>query len=239
MGIALLRNRTYILLGICIYAGFLVATLPAALLNSITDGAVRFANTQGTLWHGTATIGIYGKAAGEISWKITAYEILLGKLHAEVTEQGEPGPTDVMLSSSGLELKHVSLTLPAAIMSVLGKQMHAIETGGELHAKAEDFVLSKASKGEMVIEWTNASSPLSHVNPLGTYRIHVKGSGTGLEIALETLHGELSLQGNGSWTERGGMRFSGTGESKNEGISELLRITGNPVGPGRYALKVP
>lgn len=240
MGISLCGNRTFIVLGMVLYVAFLVATVPAAMLGAIAGhfGGVRFAHTQGTLWAGQATIGVLGKPGGEISWKVATPDILLGQLHVRVSEKGEPGPMDIMLSRSGVELQHVSLTLPAALLSMLGKQMDAIQPGGLLHVKTDYFIFAKSSEGDMEVIWTNATSPLSHVNPLGSYRIHAKGAGPRVDLSLETLQGELVLNGSGTWTAGGRAHFSGTGASKNEDIIELLRIAGPPVGNGVYALKI-
>ncbi len=235
-------TRTYVLSGIVLYLVFLVATVPVAMLDGISNrfsnGKIRFSETKGTVWQGSATLGIEGKPSGRFSWRVSLDEMLLARLHVAIMEEGEKERTDVVLTPSELELKHVSLTLPASLLCLFDKQLETVKPGGELHVHADDFMLSKSIRGEIIAQWDNASSSLTRVDPLGSYRIHARGNASNIEISLETLNGPLFLKGSGSWSQKGGLKFNGAGESKNEGLSDLLRLAGPALGGGVYALKL-
>lgn len=239
MGAALSRAR-FVITGICLYVLFLAATVPArmadGIANHFSDGKIRLSGAKGTLWHGSATLGILGRSSGEFSWQIKPAELFLGRLHLVLSE-GEMGPADILLSPSGAELKHVSLTLPASILSLAGKPVEAFRPSGALRVKAEDFMLTDSAKGDISAEWSNADASLGRVHPLGTYQILASGTGQGMAISLATVNGPLILKGGGSWSKKDGLKFSATGESKDEGLEDLLRVIGNPMGGGVYSLK--
>ena len=232
--------RAYVFSGIGLYALFLAATMPATLLdgfsNHFSKGIVRFSEAQGTIWHGSATLGIQGQAAGRFSWKIAPAEIAIGRLH--VSLEGEKERGDLVLTPSKLELARLSLSLPASLLGLLDKRLESIRPGGEIHVQSEDFMLSNIARGEIVAQWDNANSPLVRVDPLGSYRIHAYGQASKLGLSLETLNGPLFLKGSGSWSRNSGLQFSGTGESKEEGLSGLLRIAGPAQGNGVYSISL-
>ncbi len=227
-----------IIAGCFIYFAFLIVTLPASFLDSIfshySGGALRVTNAQGTLWHGSATLGINGVDAGRYAWKIRLLELMLGRLHVAFDSGA-----DIVLKPAGLEMKHVSVELPASALSLLGKELASIRPSGLLKIRSDEFAFSKHSSGTLTADWENAASPLSNVNPLGSYRVTVNGEGEALRISLDTLKGPLRLTGSGLWSDKSGFRFNGTGESAEPGISGLLRIAGRDMGGGKYALRVP
>ena len=160
-------------------------------------------------------------------------ELLLARLHIRFDSGME-----ILATPSGIELKNVSLDLPASILARMSRQMKAIRPQGDIRISAGDFLFSSRSKGQISAIWENASSPFSHVNPLGSYRITITGTGPTFEIGLETVNGPLALSGKGTWTKKGGVQFSGFGQSGNEGVVEFLRLAGPAVGGGRYALRL-
>ncbi len=224
-------------IGLILYFCFLLITLPASFMDRMaahfSKGAIRLANAGGTFWHGSATLGISGQACGFLSWKVSPMELLLARLHIRFDSGME-----ILASPSGIEMKHVSLDLPASVLALLSRQMKSIQPQGNIRISAGDFLFSGRSRGQISAIWENASSPFSRVNPLGSYRITITGAGSAFEIGLETLSGPLDLSGKGSWSERKGIQFSGTGQSGNEGVLELLRLTGSSIGGEKYALRL-
>lgn len=220
-----------------LYAAFLIASLPAAFLDRMldhySDGILRLSNTEGTFWHGSGTLGVSGKFSGYYAWRISFPELILGKLHMRLDSGME-----LIMKPAHLEIRHASLDLPASVLSLLGKQMSALRPGGMLHIKANDFILSRKSSGEFMAKWENATSPLSRVNPFGSYNLTVRGQGGRLDLDLDTAEGPLTLSGKGAWSKQGGLQFSGIGQSADPGVAQLLRLAGPPLGGGRYALRL-
>ncbi len=231
--------RSHVFSGILLYLAFLVATIPASMMdvisNRLSSGKIRFSDAEGSFWKGSATLGVLGREGERFSWKIFPGEMLRGKVHASVMEGGRR--MDVIASPDMLQLKDVSLTLPASILALTGKGIESIDPGGEFQIEARDFVVSKSMKGSITGKWMNASSSVSSINPLGSYVFSGKGKDRSIELSLDTLNGPLILKGTGSWSEKEGLRFSAMGESKSEGVSDLLRVLGTPVGDGLYSLK--
>ena len=230
--------RRAVLAGLIFYVIFLTATIPAAFINILlanyVDKNFQIANVQGTLWQGSGSL--YGLE--DISWTIRMPELLLGHLHAIINNNAASLPMEVFLSPARIELKHVALTLPAALLSDMAQPLKSMAPGGELSFSTEDFTVAHTFLGSIDISWRNASSALSQVAPIGSYHFYIAGLGNHLDIFLDTQEGPLLLAGKGAWSPHGGMHFAGTASSKNEQLSALLNVIGKPAENGVYALSI-
>ncbi len=223
------------LAGLMCYVIFLVATIPATFINTLLahylDQNIQIANAQGTLWHGSGSLD----GMEEINWKIKTPELLLGHLHALVVSNDAAHPMDVFISPARIELKHITLTLPATLLSDFGRPLKLMAPGGRLRLSIEDFSVSDTFLGNVDLNWQNASSALSRVSPIGTYHFHITGLGHHLNIHLDTQDGPLFLAGKGNWSLQGGMYFTGTARSENEQLLALLNLVGKPAENGTYS----
>lgn len=230
-----------LLAGLIFYLIFLVATAPATLfagwLDHATGGQLLVSDARGSIWMGSGQLFGAGKSMGSMNWAIRAPELLLGRVHVLV-RNGDAPPMDIVMSPSGTELKHVYVTVPASLLGKLAKPLELMQPGGEMIVKSADFSLSGKPRGEIDIDWLNAHSVLTTVNPLGAYHIRIDGAGSGLGIRLDTREGPLFLQGSGAWAGNAGLHFDGTATSKNEQLSALLRLIGKPGGNGSYSLHI-
>ena len=227
-----------VLAGLMFYFICLAATIPATFVNTLLahylNQKIQIANTQGTLWHGSGNL--YGMQ--EISWRIKVPELLLGHLHVLVMNKNTDQPMDVFISPARIELKHVTLTLPATLLSDFARPLKLMAPGGRLIVGTEDFSVSNTFLGSVNLDWQNASSALSRVSPIGTYHFHVTGLGHHLDINLDTQDGPLFLAGKGTWSPESGMDFTGTASSENEQFSALLNLVGKPAGNGTYSIHI-
>ncbi|MDA8329306.1 MAG: type II secretion system protein N [Betaproteobacteria bacterium] len=226
------------LAGLMCYVIFLVATIPATFINTLlahyVDQNIQVANAQGTLWHGSGSL--YGME--EISWRIKVPELFLGHLHVLVMNKDAAQPMDVFISPARIELKHVSLTLPATLLSDFAQPLKLMAPGGLLSLSTEAFSVSNTFLGSVNLDWQNASSALSRVSPIGTYHFHVIGLGHHLNIHLDTQDGPLFLAGKGTWSLQSGLYFTGTASSENEQFSALLNLIGKPAENGTYSIHI-
>ena len=148
------------------------------------------------------------------------------------------------MDSSRVHIEHAAFNLPANIVSILIPTLKPAQLGGQLDVRCDNFSLTQQEiLGQLSIDWSQASSSLSNINPLGNYHANLIGNGAGLSIQLNTVSsGPLLLSGIGSWDQSNGLHFEGTAEAgaeEKQQLQALLRVMGNEiiVGSGKYQLR--
>src|SRR5690606_15687227 len=115
--------------------------------------------------------------------------------------------------TDGLLLSGQTLALPAAVLAQLGAPFNTLQPTGKLRLQWPAMRLSGAiPDGELLnAEWRDATTALSLLRPLGTYRLKLTGErGAAVNLALSTASGPLNVTGQGRWTPRTGLSFQGT-----------------------------
>jgi len=234
---------------------FLFVYAPAQLLGSFltkfTHERLGLAVSQGSLWKGNAYLLLNSPDQvdstplnlGKISWDTQPLQLLAGKLSVNLS-LNDGAPFWVSLDASRLHIEHAAFNLPSDIVSSLVPILKAAQLGGQLSVRCENFSVTRTEiLGQLDIDWGQASSPLSMLNPLGSYHVRLDGRGSALDILLEK-QGDVALimQGNGRWTMQDGLHFDGFAEATSVAkiqLQPLLRVMGNevPNGSGRYQLK--
>jgi len=107
-----------------------------------------------------------------------------------------------------------SMALPATTLIALGAPLNTLLPSGTLQARWPALRLpyrAGAPAGELLtLEWADAASALSRVQPLGHYRLALAGmADRSMHLTLSTLSGPLQMQGSGSLHPRNGLRFEG------------------------------
>lgn len=232
---------------LCIYAP---AQLMGVAFNQFSGGRLDLANSQGTLWQGSAHVLLNNLAQpsealdlGKVSWDTQPLQLLAGKFAVSVTHN-QGAPFWMTLDTSRLHIEHATFSLPTEIVSTLVPSLKAAALGGQLAIRCDNFSLTRQEiLGQAEIDWNQASSALSLLNPLGNYHTKLAGSGSGLTIQLSTLSaGPLIMQGSGRWSASEGLHFEGTAEAEPTAklqLQELLRVMGNETtaGSGKYQLR--
>jgi general secretion pathway protein N len=252
------------LLGIVSTLVFLCVFAPAQLLGSliggVSNGRLGLTSSQGSFWHGSANIYLNSMDTdshivnttqlnntsvnlGPISWDIQPLQLLAGRLSVNVNWNNS-GPFWVTLDTTRLHIEHAAFHVPAGIISALVPTLNAAQLGGQLSIRCENFSFTRTELlGQLDIDWNQSSSPLSIVNPLGSYHARIDGLGNAVGIKLETQgDSPLIMQGSGRWAASEGLHFDGTSEANPANkiqLQELLRVMGNETstGSGRYQLK--
>ena len=234
--------------GLCIYAP---AQLMGIALNQLSGGRLGIANPQGSFWQGNAHVILSNTTQkakaldlGNIAWDTQPLQLLAGKFAVSLTlNQGTP--FWLTLDTSRVHIEHAAFTLPADFISTVVPSLKAAQLGGQLAISCDNFSIARQEiLGQLEVDWNQASSPLSILNPLGSYHTVLAGSGTGLAIKLNTLStGPLIMQGNGRWAAREGLHFEGTAEAEPSAklqLQALLRVIGNETtaDSGRYQLRL-
>jgi general secretion pathway protein N len=236
----------------------LVAFAPAAWLASAVAGAtgdrLLLTDARGTVWNGSAlpvltggpgsrdASALPGRLEWNLAWRGLGAEIrarqaccLRGEVRA-LLRVGF-GRTSVQL------LPAESSTLgqwPAAWLAGLGTPWNTLQLGGTLRLTSPGLTLEWVQgrmrfSGEAALDVAHASSRISTLDTLGSYRLTVRGnaaSGDAATLSLVTVEGALRLSGQGEWTGTG-LRFRGeaqAAEGSETALNNLLNIIGRRQG---------
>lgn len=236
----------------------LVAFAPAEWLaravGSATEQRVLFTDARGTLWNGSALVVLTGGAGsrdasalpGRFEWSLgfAGTGLALKARHAcclndTVTLRIKPG------------FGRFSATLvpppgwvgqwPSALLSGLGTPWNTLQLGGHLRVLSPGLTVEWVQgrvllDGALDVELMQASSRLSTLDTLGSYRLSLVGNasrpGEPSQVRLITVEGALQLSGAGTWTANG-FRFRGeatAAEAHAAALSNLLNIIGRRSG---------
>jgi general secretion pathway protein N len=214
--IALSRSLLALALATVAIAAALVV-MPARWLMLATPASWPLAvvDASGSIWRGTALVAL-GHAGARatlpdpLTWRLTwdkgpRVQVSHPWLGCQMTLR--PG-------MSSLGLAPCSIRLPATTLAALGAPFNTLLPSGTLQARWPALRLpyrADSPTGELVtLEWTQAASALSRVQPLGHYRLALAGTADRtMSLTLSTLSGPLQMQGSGSLHPRNGLRFKG------------------------------
>ena len=237
--------------------GLLLALLPALALLAPADwlaaglarasqGQVRLADTQGTVWNGSAQLQVTGGSGshdalalpGRMHWQLRPTPNGARALLQFDCCTSTPIAVDARLGLGALQLQvHDGQShWPAALLAGLGTPWNTVQLQGQLALATTGLALSWAQgrmelAGKAQLDLLNMSSRLSTLHPIGSYRATLSG-GAATHLALATLEGALQLSGSGQWV---GQRLRFTGEATAAPGSEavlanLLNIIGRRSG---------
>jgi len=206
----------------------LAASAPARWLAgavaSASAGAVLLADPQGSVWSGSARLVLTGGAGshdsaalpGRVQWQLTP---TLSGLHARIDAACCTRAAPLLLRISPrwggarLALADGQSIWPASLLSGLGTPLNTIQPQGELALDTHGLQADLASgrirlEGSAEITARQLASRLSTLQPLGAYRLQLRG-GDEVALSLSTLEGShLLLTGSGQWAGAR-LRFSG------------------------------
>lgn len=237
----------------------LVVFAPAAWLagavSSATGQRLQLADARGTIWSGSAVMVLTGGAdsrdasalPGRLEWQIglKGLGLELRARHAcclndTVTLALKPG-----LGRFAAELAPKPDWVgqwPGALLSGLGTPWNTLQLGGSLRLVSPGLTVQWVQgrvllTGRADIEVLRASSRVSTLDSLGSYRFSITGDAGGAggpsQLKLTTLDGALQLTGDGT-AGANGMRFRGEARAATEAdeaaLNNLLNIIGRRNG---------
>lgn len=240
--------------------GLLLATLlfaPARWLaqgvESSTAGQVQLLNTRGSVWNGQADLMLSG---GDGSRSQTVLPGGLAWRMRPTVVAGGPGVA-VRLTAPCCMAEGVNLQLrprwggievqvaatrsqwPAELLAGLGTPWNTLRMEGQLALQTEGLSLRWAEgrlnmNGALAVDALNLASRLSTLRPLGSYRLELQAlpDGHSATLALQTLRGDLQMQGSGQWIG-GRLRFQGEASAapgRELSLANLLNIIGRREG---------
>ncbi len=236
-------------IGLGAYALALVIIAPATLIDAglkrASDGRLRLAEAQGTLWSGSGQIEIRDAGGREgiaksLAWRISPLSLLRGHLVCEVGLEQATKRFPMTVSLSRIELANAAISLPAAALGLAVPQLAPLELTGEVQLQVSSLSITRdATRGSATLQWRAAGSALSPVSPLGDYELRIKGEGPAVHATLNTLQGPLRLDGKGSWTHGGSPAFLAVARvppQHQQQLAPLLRLIAVERGDGSFEL---
>ncbi len=238
-------------------AAALVAFAPAEWLArrvaAATGQRLLLADARGTVWSGSAVpvltggpasrdaAALPGRIAWEVGWHGSALELRASDdccLQGPLTLRVQPGwaRVRVTLVPGGAPLVG---RWPAAWLSGLGAPWNTLEPGGTLALASPGLALEWVAgrlrlDGRLALELLDASSRLSPLPVLGSYRATLAGDAAGVapRIELTTLSGALQLSASGTLGANG-LRLrgeAGAAPGDEAALANLLNIVGRRSG---------
>lgn len=243
----------------------LIAFAPASwLADSVagaSNGRLLLAEAEGSLWRGSALPVLTGGPGSRdaavlpsrLDWSLSPF---FGGLRLRLSQACciEPGleiewrpgwnGMSIVVKPGAAGVGH----WPAAWLEGLGAPWNTLRPGGQLRLATQGLTLESRGgvwqvHGRADLDWLQASSRLSTLDALGSYRIGLTGTPAGATdgasgaaarpaITLRTLDGALQLNGNGQWTARG-LKFTGDARAApgfEPALNNLLNIIGRRTG---------
>jgi general secretion pathway protein N len=240
-----------LLLGLVVFAP---AAWLAEAVASATHQRVLLTDARGTLWSGSAVPVLTGGPGsrdasalpGRMDWTLgvrgLGFELLARQsccLNNTVTLQLKPGlgrMNVVVLPAAGGWIGQ----WPSAWLGGLGTPFNTLQLGGVIRVTTPGISFESVQgrwlvRGRADIELMNASSRLSTLDSLGSYRLTLNGDASnagGAQLTLATTEGALQLDGTGTWGANG-VRFRGEARAASgddAALSNLLNIIGRRDG---------
>lgn len=242
--------------GLC---GLLVALLLFAPARWVTDaitegtgGQLQLVNARGTVWSGQADLLLTGGDGSRsqtalpqgLDWRLAptwqAGPAMALRLRAPCcTPQPVAFTLLPQLGGATLAVAAFDSRWPAELLSGLGTPWNTLRLEGALALRSDGLSLQWASgrlllRGGVGIDALDLASRLSSLRPLGSYRATLQGAddGSTAQLDLQTLRGELLLQGSGQWVG-GRLRFAGDAQAapgSEPALNNLLNIMGRRTG---------
>lgn len=224
----------------------------AAGMAAASAGRIQLHAAHGTVWRGSAMLALTGGAGsrdrmdlpGRLHWRLRPHWRGIAvqlrpdccanqPLRAQLRLGWQAGPTaDVQISA------HQS-QWPAGLLHGLGAPWNTLQLDGHLGLHWDDWHLQWQGgrlrmHGAVEASLRNASTRLTTIRPMGSYRLIIRGpEGQGRpEAQLLTDSGPLMLSGQGRWQGQR-MRFSGVASAEPAylpALSNLLSLLGRRDG---------
>jgi len=214
-----------------------------------TGGRVALGDVQGSLWNGSAFIGVADSKNGDLTpllpgrfaWHL-APMLLLGQVEL-VLENPASLQTPLHLSGNfrRLQVSPGALILPSERLAGLGAPLNTLKPAGQITLAwdALDLTLQNGSvaiEGTMKLTMQDMASALSPVKPLGSYLMTFVWHEQSAAIELKTLQGPMLLSGAGTLVQ-GNLQFSGEAKAQDgqeDRLVNLLNLLGQhkPGAPG-------
>ena len=246
-----------IVAGIVLLAIALAASAPAALLDArlagASEGRLRLANPEGTVWNGSGELVLLPKGTRRpLGWRIDAWPLLRGELRGTIAPQSDAAqPIEFTYAAQQAELRHLDLVLPMdAVLLSAGVPAAFAAAGGSIAAHVERLVRTRAAlDAQLSLEWRDASLPGAGPGSriaLGDVRLDADGTGPEVVATLSNRGGDVEISGQVALRAADSPAIVATVRSRPgidrdraEAVATALALIGPADGQGGYRLAWP
>ena len=252
-----MRVAIAILAGAVLLAVALAISAPASLLDgrvaALSDGHLRIADAEGTLWNGTGQLLLVpGGTRRALAWHIDAWPLLRGEVQGTIAAGTDAArPADFVYGHQGVELRHFDLSLPMeSLLKSAGVPGALTTAGGSLNAHIERLVQTPdAIDAQLALQWRDASLPSLRPGEriaLGEIRLEVDGRGPEIAGALSNRGGDVEIAGRVVVSAALAPRLDasvrpreGIDRDRADAVAAALSFIGTADGQGGYRLAWP
>jgi len=235
-----------ILFGVLVFAGIVVARLPASWVLPRPESGIACADADGTVWSGTCTgLTVQQQPVGDLSWEVHAARLWAGKLNADVVLTRRPagaaqGNVEVGFDKS-IEARDLRVDLPLEqeLTSSLPPNVRGVR--GKIHAEIAHLRIAghtlKSVQGAVEARDLTEGEG-SAAQSWGSYSVTFPPSAGGDPLGqLRDLGGgPLSVEGKLRLTPEPGFDLEGLVAARPSASPELardLQFLGSPDAQGR------
>ncbi len=201
---------------VCVALAAALAVLPARwLLHAFpADALITVVDASGSIWNGQAQVAI-----GPPGLRRTLPQAFSWRWHwvsgigpaARLAHPWLAAPVEMAPGLHGIRMGQGRLTLPADALTAIGAPLNTLEPGGQLALAwpALELGTLPSAASPLQLTWTQASSSLVRVQPLGDYQASLSTDAQGRpDLRVRTLRGALRIDGHGQ-DRTGHWRFDG------------------------------
>lgn len=242
-----------IVLFLLIAAALFAARLPAALMDSalaqLSNGKLRIAATSGSLWHGSGLLTIADgqrqlRAMRTIDWRFGFAPLTRG-LTLVLAEHRRP-QAELRLGVGGITIERLALDLPLDL--VAASIAHPVARAGwrgrlVLASDGLHCDWRQTCEGALRVRWHDAGLDIVPERALGSHEIRFTALGQTFDIAVNTLEGDIRVDGSGRIAPGGAFSFNASVEGDPEIVDRMpnimdrnARLSGTP---GRVLVTLP
>lgn len=242
-----MKPWTWLAAGTGCYALSLLVLAPARLLDArldeASDGHLRLASPEGTLWSGRGVAELRDQAGGRrwaapLAWRLRPAALLAGRMDFDLATDPPASLSTMSLSRSRIGLSGVDIRLPAATLAAGIPHMADWDVDGEIRLVADSLEFGpELAAGSVTVHWRGAGSVLSPVSPLGDYALDVQGLDQGWRASLRTTAGPLQVSGQGAWRPGARPQFEATATvppALRAELAPFLRLLAAERSDGRF-----
>jgi general secretion pathway protein N len=221
------RTLVLVVLGLAAFAVILVATMPASFIAQqvapMLPPQVAIEGIKGNVWGGEASVRIGGAKGPEggaapgmpppagnapiviekVQWRLKPQRLANGMIafDTNVSSGGFEAKGELQRDGSRWRVRDFRLDGDASGFATIFPVLAIYKFSGPVTATAASLEGTEREVwGDVRIEWRDASSAMSPVRPLGSYRADWHANGLIGSISVATLSGPLRVAGAGTTT---------------------------------------
>ena len=228
------RLTAALLLFLLLVAAFMLARLPGTCMDSVvarlSDERVRLVNVEGSFWSGSGLLALSAdrrhlRPARALAWRFGLRRDGPG-VTLTLSEHGQRQVL-IVLSPTGwlIEDLHIELGLDL-IAAAVPHPVARAGWRGRLSLDAQGLACNwqPSCEGELQVRWFDAGLDIVPGRPLGTHALAMQALGNRFNLDLNTLEGDIRIQGQGQFTPSGQFNFSASVEGDPEIVDRIPNI---------------